>query len=877
MHIINKLIHWLASYANSVLQALYFCGPFRDLLIQSQDSSIPSSSLEPPTSSLNSSRPPVPVRKPSSSSTPTNGVSTPNGLTNEANHSATSIPSSPISLFSALRSLFMHISSNPLDKGTVAPRAFIEKLREVNQVFRPAMHQDAHEFFNYLLNKIVEEIEDERKKQNGVLSMEDLSNSVATLESGTTSTSANSSRGVLRSATLVHNLFEGTLTSETRCLTCETASSRDESFIDLSIDIEQNSSVTACLRQFSASEMLCHKNKFFCDACCDLQEAEKRMKIKKLPNILALHLKRFKFQEDLQRYIKLAYRVAFPFQLRLFNTVDDAEDADRLYNLFAIVVHIGTGPHHGHYISIIKTAGTWLVFDDDNVYPIQESDIPKYYGESNSGSAYVLFYEAADVDRAALGLRIPPVPPMSTVPVASAEPVPPSPQTNPTLPPGLTEEQDSSDFSDPAYPLTPSQSSPLLSPDDNKSVPKLPLVAGEVTVASPSGSSPAAGPGRNAQKSLWRRPSAKPELIITSERTAAGLAAAGLDVDGKAPRTPSPSTAQPPQPEMKDKDREKEREMKDKDSDRKSGGGWFGVNRKRSLKTTTDKLKDALPDLPASPVSSPRDNQTASSSSTSSSNWFKSAPTKRNRKPSYDTPMFDAAVFAQVGRPRSTASDASLSANQHRRGSTLYDSPPGSATSSIGSTNLDYLATLPSQSPSAVVQHPPPRKSSLNSPGTPVSAPKPSLKSPDHKKSLATLPRRDSHKRAATDNPPRPSTAPSSAEPVSSRPLPPVPPLPFSLTNGQAVNQGDMMAEASTSNVRDGASRPLSSNGVPPGLASFSGANLSSSTTSSSSGPIKRATRKLSMSSPMLSFGFGKKKEKEDKVPSSSYHSTPIS
>jgi ubiquitin C-terminal hydrolase len=53
-------------------------------------------------------------------------------------------------------------------------------------------------------------------------------------------------------------------------------SSRDESFLDLSIDIEQNSSVTACLRQFSASEMLCQKNKFFCDACCDLQEAEKR-------------------------------------------------------------------------------------------------------------------------------------------------------------------------------------------------------------------------------------------------------------------------------------------------------------------------------------------------------------------------------------------------------------------------------------------------------------------------------------------------------------------------------------------------------------------------------------------------------------------------
>jgi hypothetical protein len=65
------------------------------------------------------------------------------------------------------------------------------------------------------------------------------------------------------------------------------------------------------------------------------------MKIKKLPNVLALHLKRFKYQEDVGKYIKLSYRVAFPMQLRLFNTVDDMADADRLYDLFAIVVHIG--------------------------------------------------------------------------------------------------------------------------------------------------------------------------------------------------------------------------------------------------------------------------------------------------------------------------------------------------------------------------------------------------------------------------------------------------------------------------------------------------------------------------------------------------------
>jgi ubiquitin C-terminal hydrolase len=46
--------------------------------------------------------------------------------------------------------------------------------------------------------------------------------------------------------------------------------------MDLSIDVEMNSSITSCLRQFSASETLCHKNKYFCDVCSGLQEAERR-------------------------------------------------------------------------------------------------------------------------------------------------------------------------------------------------------------------------------------------------------------------------------------------------------------------------------------------------------------------------------------------------------------------------------------------------------------------------------------------------------------------------------------------------------------------------------------------------------------------------
>lgn len=41
------------------------------------------------------------------------------------------------------------------------------------------------------------------------------------------------------------------------------------------------------------------------------------------------------------------YRVVFPFELKLPNTTDDADGQDALYSLFAVVVHVGSGPHHG--------------------------------------------------------------------------------------------------------------------------------------------------------------------------------------------------------------------------------------------------------------------------------------------------------------------------------------------------------------------------------------------------------------------------------------------------------------------------------------------------------------------------------------------------
>ncbi|KAI5302913.1 hypothetical protein KEM56_000224 [Ascosphaera pollenicola] len=318
------------------------------------------------------------------------------------------------SLFTALKDLFESIVASKERMGVLKPQRFLEVLRRDYEMFRTAMHQDAHEFLNILLNEVVTNVESDAVR-SGSSDFSDV-NSDKGSEHSKQSSSQSSSQSLEHSqhhgATgggksssnmirWVHELFEGILTSETKCLTCEKKSQRDEVFLDLSVDLEQYSSVTSCLRKFSAEEMLCERDKFHCDNCGGLQEAEKRMIIKRLPRILALHLKRFKYTEDLQRLQKLFHCVAYPYYLRLFNTTDDAEDPDRLYELYAVVVHIGGGPHHGHYVSIIKTEEYgWFLFDDELVEPVDKNYVRNFFGDKPGlACAYVLFYQETTMEK----------------------------------------------------------------------------------------------------------------------------------------------------------------------------------------------------------------------------------------------------------------------------------------------------------------------------------------------------------------------------------------------------------------------------------------------------------------------------------------------
>lgn len=85
----------------------------------------------------------------------------------------------------------------------------------LSELFDNYMQQDAHEFLNYLLNTIADLLQEEKsqeRQQNG-----------KPVQNGG-SDGGEGEGGKDTQQTWVHEIFQGTLTNETRCLNCEAVS-----------------------------------------------------------------------------------------------------------------------------------------------------------------------------------------------------------------------------------------------------------------------------------------------------------------------------------------------------------------------------------------------------------------------------------------------------------------------------------------------------------------------------------------------------------------------------------------------------------------------------------------------------------------------------
>uniref|UniRef100_A0AAQ6A495 Ubiquitin carboxyl-terminal hydrolase n=1 Tax=Amphiprion ocellaris TaxID=80972 RepID=A0AAQ6A495_AMPOC len=239
---------------------------------------------------------------------------------------------------------------------------------------------------------------------------------------------------------VISDIFDGSILSLVQCLTCDRVSTTVETFQDLSLpipgkedlaklhsSIHQNLPVKTgvcpdtygsqgwisyimdsirrfvvscipswfwgpmvtledCLAAFFAADELKGDNMYSCERCKKLRNGVKYCKVLKLPEILCIHLKRFR--HEVMYSFKISSHVSFPLEgldMRPFLAKESPSQVTT-YDLLSVICHHGTAGS-GHYIAYCQNVinGQWYEFDDQYVTEVHETVV-------QNAEAYVLFY-----------------------------------------------------------------------------------------------------------------------------------------------------------------------------------------------------------------------------------------------------------------------------------------------------------------------------------------------------------------------------------------------------------------------------------------------------------------------------------------------------
>ncbi|GJN88609.1 hypothetical protein Rhopal_001575-T1 [Rhodotorula paludigena] len=193
-----------------------------------------------------------------------------------------------------------------------------------------------------------------------------------------------------RMGRIVQDQFEGKMVYGTQCLTCKTKSERDETFLEIPINLAKNCKLEEqVMRQF-AHERLEGDNQYYCDNCDGKRDAKRYSRIETLPPVLHFSLLRFVFsQKDFSRS-KSQHQISYPLELDMGPFLPRPPDHDRkrgvcMYDLKGVLMHKGTSAHHGHYVAQVydESRAKWFLFDDETVTPIDHLNERTTYDEKD--------------------------------------------------------------------------------------------------------------------------------------------------------------------------------------------------------------------------------------------------------------------------------------------------------------------------------------------------------------------------------------------------------------------------------------------------------------------------------------------------------------
>ncbi|XP_075469784.1 ubiquitin carboxyl-terminal hydrolase 49 [Ascaphus truei] len=278
----------------------------------------------------------------------------------------------------------------------VSPFAMLHSVWSLIPAFRGYDQQDAQEFLCELLDKVQQELESEGSKRRILIPI----------------SQRKLTKQVLK---VVNTIFHGQLLSQVTCLTCSYKSDTVEPFWDLSLEFPERYhclekgiapvTVTECtltemLAKFTETEAL-EGRIYACDQCNSrrrksspkplvLSEAKKQLMIFRLPQVLRLHLKRFRWSGRNHRE-KIGVHVFFDQVLNMEPYCRDAmppsDTGTFLYDLSAVVMHHGKGFGSGHYTAYCYNTegGFWVHCNDSKLNMCSVEEVCRT-------QAYILFY-----------------------------------------------------------------------------------------------------------------------------------------------------------------------------------------------------------------------------------------------------------------------------------------------------------------------------------------------------------------------------------------------------------------------------------------------------------------------------------------------------
>eukprot|EP00042_Codosiga_hollandica_P059576 m.919899 g.919899 ORF g.919899 m.919899 type:complete len:610 (+) comp60413_c0_seq1:137-1966(+) len=301
----------------------------------------------------------------------------------------------------------------------LVPTDLVREIKRLNPAWLGPTQQDAQELVRFLLDAMHDELLDTK-------------NAFA-LPIGAPP-AAPRAQGV---PSRISEIFMGQLESNVTCDACGHSSSSTDTFLDLSVEIpsvQQRRDLRAprkaessahklltgvvkgvslflggdwveetvydmydtvtlmdCISAFCATENMTAENQYHCDRCKTRTNAKKRIRIKKLPEVLIVTVKRFRY--SVTSMTKIGKHVTFPLadlDMSNFLSADALKSVsskeDRKYDLTGVVNHIGS-ISYGHYIAYTRNmiSGSWRECDDSAVRVVEANQVA-------DTQAYMLFY-----------------------------------------------------------------------------------------------------------------------------------------------------------------------------------------------------------------------------------------------------------------------------------------------------------------------------------------------------------------------------------------------------------------------------------------------------------------------------------------------------